>query len=123
MNTLENRVEINVGFQINNGALKFLYGDEVHDIKDASTQYHCYLAEPQQRYNFDPFEWWKSHGKKYPLEADLAKKYLSIPATSVSLEPIFSTAGNVVTPKRNCLSPEKCINVLCQNRKLLLQNI
>ncbi|XP_060859967.1 E3 SUMO-protein ligase ZBED1-like [Metopolophium dirhodum] len=122
MNTPDNREETNVCVQKNKGALEFLYGEEVRDINDASTQYHYYLAEPQLRYDFDPFEWWKSHEKKYPLIAELAKKYLSIPATSVSSERCFSTAGNVVTSKRNCLAPEN-VNMLVflyQNRQLLL---
>ncbi|KAL4131395.1 hypothetical protein QTP88_008711 [Uroleucon formosanum] len=122
MNTPDNREETNVCVQKNKGALEFLYGEEVRDINDASTQYHYYFAEPQLRYDFDPFEWWKSHEKKYPLIAELAKKYLSIPATSVSSERCFSTAGNVVTSKRNCLAPEN-VNMLVflyQNRQLLL---
>lgn len=45
------------------GALEFLYGDEVHEVNDVSTQFQCYHAEPQLRYDFDPFEWWKSHEK------------------------------------------------------------
>ncbi|CAI6359034.1 unnamed protein product [Macrosiphum euphorbiae] len=65
---------------------------------DVSTQYHSYLAEPQLRYDFDPFEWWKSHEKKYPSIAELANKYLSIPATS----------------------HQKMLMFLYQNRKLLL---
>jgi len=69
MNTPDNREETNVCVQKNKGALEFLYGEEVRDINDASTQYHYYLAEPQLRYDFDPFEWWKSHEKKYPLIA------------------------------------------------------
>ncbi|CAI6369807.1 unnamed protein product [Macrosiphum euphorbiae] len=120
MNTPDNREETNVCVQKNKGALEFLYGDEVHDINDASTQYHSYLTEPQLIYDFDPFGWWKSHEKKYPLIAELAKKYLSIPATSVSSERCFSTAGNVVTSKRNCLAPEN-VNMLVflyQNRNL-----
>ncbi|KAF0707464.1 zinc finger BED domain-containing protein 1-like, partial [Aphis craccivora] len=83
---------------------------------------NVYYSEPQLRYDFDPFEWLKSHEKKYPLIAELAKKYLSIPATSVSSERCFSTAGNVVTSKRNCLAPEN-VNMLVflyQNRQLLL---
>jgi hypothetical protein len=122
MNISENRVDIEVGIQKKKGALAFLYGDEVRDVNDVSMQFQCYLAEPQLRYDFDPFEWWKSHEKKYPLVAKVTKKFLSIPATSVSSERCFSTAGNVVTPKRNGLAPEN-VNMLVflyQNRKIML---
>ncbi|XP_025204441.1 zinc finger BED domain-containing protein 1-like [Melanaphis sacchari] len=121
-NTSENRVDNEVPIQKKKGALEYLYGDEVHEVNDVSTQFQCYLAEPQLRYDFDPFEWWKSHEKKYPLVAMAAKKFLSIPATSVSSERCFSTAGNVVTPKRNSLAPEN-VNMLIflyQNRQLML---
>jgi len=121
-NTSENRVDNEVPIQKKKGALEFLYGDEVHEVNDVSTQFQCYLAEPQLRYDFDPFEWWKSNEKKYPLVANAAKKCLSIPATSVSSERCFSTAGNVVTPKRNSLAPEN-VNMLVflyQNRQLML---
>lgn len=55
-----------------------------------------------------------------PLIAQIAKKYVCLPVTSVSSERCFSTAGNVVTPIRNCLSTEN-VNLLVflyQNRKL-----
>jgi len=90
INTPENRVEIDERVQKNKGALEFLYGDEVREINDASTQYHYYQTEPQLRYDFDPFEWWKLHEKKYPLVAQAAKKYLSIPATSINRTMFFN---------------------------------
>lgn len=102
------------------GGLDFLYGKDVNNINDISVQYQNYLGEPLLRYDLCPFEWWKSHEKKYPLLAQIAKKYLCIPATSVSSERCFSTAGNVVTPKRSCLSTEN-VNLLVflyQNREL-----
>jgi len=73
--------------------------------------------------NMDPFEWWKSHEKKFPLVAQLAKKYLCIPATSFASERVFSTAGNIVTPQRNCLATENvATNVfLYQNRNYLYE--
>jgi len=86
MNTPDNKEEINICVQKNKGALNFVYGDEVCDINNALTQYHCYLAVPQLRYDFDSFVWWMSHGEKYPSVAELAKKYVSIPATSVNSE-------------------------------------
>jgi len=41
LNTPDNKEETNVCVQKNKGVLEFLYGDEVRDINDASTQYHC----------------------------------------------------------------------------------
>ncbi|KAL4118927.1 hypothetical protein QTP88_011805 [Uroleucon formosanum] len=104
------------------GALEFLFGDEVNsNTSDSDVQYQNYLAEPQLKFDFDALEWWKTRASKYPLIVELAKKYLGIPATSVSSERCFSTAGNIVTAKRSCLAPET-VNMLVflyQNKQLL----
>jgi len=36
----------------------------------------------------------------------MARKYLAIPATSASIESIFSIGGNIITKARNSLQPE-----------------
>ena len=60
----------------------------------------------------DPLMWWKSYGQSnYPMMSRLARKYLCACATSVPSERVFSTAGNVVTPLRSLLKPEK-VNML-----------
>lgn len=103
-------------------ALAFLYQEEARGPLDASTQFSGYLAEPQLRFDLNPFEWWKMREIKYPAIAPLARKYLAIPATSVSSERCFSTAGNVVTSKRSCLLPENVdmLVFLYQNRAMYL---
>ncbi|XP_025407098.1 zinc finger BED domain-containing protein 1-like [Sipha flava] len=120
--------EINRDMQIetsvtkHNDAFEFLFGDEVNcDTSDSDIQYQHYLAEPQLKFDFYALEWWKIRASKYPLIVALAKKYLSIPATSVSSERCFSTAGNIVTAKRSCLSPETAnmLIFLYQNKQLL----
>ncbi|CAI6358111.1 unnamed protein product [Macrosiphum euphorbiae] len=120
--------EINCDVQIetpvtkHHGALEFLFGDEVNcNTADYDIQYQHYLAEPQLKFDFDALEWWKTRASKYPLIVALATKYLGIPATSVSSERCFSTAGNIVTAKRSCLAPET-VNMLIflhQNKQLL----
>ena len=59
----------------------------------------------------NPLDWWSVEHRNYPILAQLAKKYLCICASSVASEKLFSTSGNVVTPKRSCLKPEK-VNML-----------
>jgi hypothetical protein len=54
----------------------------------------------------NPLNWWKAHEKMYPFLAKLAKRYLSIPGTSVSAERVFSTAGDIVTAQRSTLTSE-----------------
>lgn len=53
----------------------------------------------------DPLIWWKKHEHMLPTLSSIAKKYLCICATSCASERLFSSAGNIVTKKRNCLKP------------------
>jgi len=45
----------------------------------------------------------------------LAKKYLSVVATSVPCERLFSEAGQVISQKRNRLSPDRVNQLLFLN--------
>lgn len=83
--------------------LAFIYKDHTNSTNDASTQFTGYLSEPQLRFGLNPLEWRRTREEKYP--ETIAKKYLAIPSTSASSERCFSTAGNIVTPKRSCLLP------------------
>ena len=53
-----------------------------------------------------PLEWWCAHFCVFPNISKLARKYLCNVATSVPLEQVFSTAGNIVSVKRASLLPE-----------------
>ncbi|KAJ8012541.1 hypothetical protein DPEC_G00043890 [Dallia pectoralis] len=59
----------------------------------------------------NPLEWWGKHHVHFPNLSKVAKKYLSIPATSSPSERVFSSGGNIVTCLRSCLKPEK-VNML-----------
>lgn len=53
-----------------------------------------------------PLEYWKSRYRDFPVLSRLARIYLAIPATSGPSESIFSIGGDIITKKRNRLSPE-----------------
>ncbi|XP_025410705.1 zinc finger BED domain-containing protein 1-like [Sipha flava] len=63
----------------------------------------------------DPLKWWKENSNLYPEVSKLAKKYLSIIATSVPCERLFSEAGNITSKKRSSLSPDRVNNLLFLN--------
>ena len=66
-----------------------------------------YLGYNQPEINTNPLEWWKHHSKDLRYLSILSKKYLSVCATSCPSERVFSTSGNIIAAKRNCLKPDK----------------
>uniref|UniRef100_A0A3P9CVN5 BED-type domain-containing protein n=1 Tax=Maylandia zebra TaxID=106582 RepID=A0A3P9CVN5_9CICH len=66
----------------------------------------------------DPLIWWRDHEREYPLLALQAKQYLSIPGTSVPSEREFSTAGDIVTAQRSCLTPQHVDQLLFLQKNL-----
>ena len=62
--------------------------------------------------NVTTLDWWKQHEGVLPLLASLAKRILAIPASSSKSERVFSTGGNIVTAKRNRLSPKNVENLI-----------
>ncbi len=65
-----------------------------------------YLQEEPVELTAVPMLWWKENCSRYKHLAQLARKYLCLPATSVPSERLFSTAGNIVSAKRSCLDAD-----------------
>ncbi|CAH1114870.1 unnamed protein product [Psylliodes chrysocephalus] len=64
----------------------------------------------------DPFlEFWAKHKLSFAELYDLALKYLSIPATSVPSERVFSKAGQLTNSRRNRLSPKNLDQIIFLN--------
>ncbi|XP_056155762.1 zinc finger BED domain-containing protein 4-like [Lampris incognitus] len=57
------------------------------------TELATYLLTPEADPDTDPLQWWKHHEPNFPRLSNLAKKYLSIPATSAPSERVFSVGG------------------------------
>ncbi|XP_041862941.1 E3 SUMO-protein ligase ZBED1-like [Melanotaenia boesemani] len=70
----------------------------------------------------NPLTWWKAHAGEYPLLACLARRYLCVPGTSVSSERVFSTAGDIVTAQRSCLTPQHVDQLLFLQKNLAVVN-
>ena len=58
-------------------------------------------------FNDDPLCWWKLNDHKLPMLGQLARRYIAIQATGLPSERLFSKAGQVSTPARAQLKPEK----------------
>lgn len=78
----------------------------------AIAEFRLYLEEPYIFRKDNPLEWWKKREMLYPTLAKLARKYLSIVATSVPSERVFSKAGQVITERRNRLKPKYVNKIL-----------
>ena len=59
-----------------------------------------------------PLQWWNLEASCMPLLSSAACKYLSVCATSVPSERVFSIGGNVVQSKQNSIKPHKVYQVI-----------
>ncbi|XP_072043493.1 E3 SUMO-protein ligase ZBED1-like [Amphiura filiformis] len=66
-----------------------------------------YTKFPNATAKEDPLDWWRVNCKNLPLLSQFAKKYLCIQASSSASERLFSKAGQVITPQRAQMKPEK----------------
>lgn len=81
------------------------------DTSAAVTLIRQYVDLPYLDFNDDPISFWKNHSTVLAPLTEIALKYACIPATSVPSERIFSKAGQIVSQRRNRLSP-KNVNIL-----------
>ncbi|XP_050052894.1 zinc finger BED domain-containing protein 4-like [Aphis gossypii] len=84
---------------------------ETTDTSTAVTLVRQYMDLPYLNLKEDPMQFWKNHFSVLDPLSELALKYACIPATSVPSERIFSKAGQIVSQRRNRLSP-KNVNIL-----------
>ncbi|KAG7266874.1 hypothetical protein CRUP_013850 [Coryphaenoides rupestris] len=86
---------------------------------DAIMEVRSYLEEPLLQRTADPLEWWKSRAM-YPRLVKVMMTRLCITATSVPSERIFSKPGQIITERRNRLSPAKVRQLVFLNTNLPL---
>ncbi|KAF5340736.1 hypothetical protein D9611_007371 [Ephemerocybe angulata] len=73
-----------------------------------------YLAEPvDDECEEEPLEWWVKCQKEYPWLSRMAWNFLSIPATSVDVERVFSKGQILISHLRNRLLPQTICSLLC----------
>ena len=63
------------------------------------------MNEENDAFN-DPLTWWKENGAKYLYVANIACKYLAIPATSAPSEQVWSHLARILSLRRAHLSDD-----------------
>ena len=66
-----------------------------------------FREEPDLKMKDNPLIWWKMNMSRFQLLGGLAQMHLTVPATRVSSERVFSTAGDFVTAQRANLKPKQ----------------
>lgn len=70
----------------------------------------------------NPLSWWMKHEESYPLLACEAKRYLCVPGTSIPSERVFSTAGDIITAKRSCVTSQHVDQLLFLQKNLAVRS-
>jgi hypothetical protein len=86
--------------------------DDAKDEDALDRECNKYLECPCIRSSEDPLEWWKDNETKYPHLAGLAKKYLSIPASTAPSERAFSIASKILDKGRYRMKPERLCKLI-----------
>lgn len=71
-----------------------------------NTEVNTYLNMPLLERTGNPLKWWEQNEKLLPNLCKLAVAYLGIPATETACERVFSSAGNIVSSKRESLTTQ-----------------
>jgi len=81
------------------------------DPPSIEDEYKAYDLVPQVQSNEDPLKWWKENEQFFPRIASMAREYLSVPASSASVERFFSSVGLVKADNRP-LKDETTIDIM-----------
>ncbi|RXN32920.1 zinc finger BED domain-containing 1-like protein [Labeo rohita] len=85
---------------------------------DSMMEMRAYLAEPLLPRTSDPLAWWKRCSPVYKTLSEVMKARLCIVATSVPSERIFSKTGQIISERRNRLSPSKVRELVFLNANM-----
>ncbi|WVZ56051.1 hypothetical protein U9M48_006637 [Paspalum notatum var. saurae] len=75
-----------------------------------------YLDEPNvpvDAKQFDLLSFWKLNAHRFPVVSSMAKRFLAVPASSVSSESTFSTGGRILDDYRSSLKPDTVQALMC----------
>lgn len=82
---------------------KLCQEDDQDFFKEMEDFLTCRVPETKLQ-NFSPLDFWKKNASIYPTLANLSRIYLSMPASSGSVERLFSIAGAIKRSQRSNLN-------------------
>jgi hypothetical protein len=100
----------NLSMKINDGFASF--GNLSVTTSPRPNEIQEYLSHAVENVK-DPLKWWVENKYVYPKLYRMALDYLSIPATSTSVERVFSQGCHLLPFSRNSLSPSSIRAFLC----------
>ncbi|XBI01205.1 hypothetical protein VPH35_130034 [Triticum aestivum] len=98
---------------LSGGFQSFLEETNSEPSKSELTSYLEDKTHPIMDPNFRVVDWGRFNAHRYPIMAKMAKKFLTIPATSVSSESTFSTSDRILDDYRSSLSPNMVEALVC----------
>lgn len=70
-------------------------------IAEATCGMDCLESKKSKRVPLRPLKYWKDNSHRFPYLSQIAKDIFGTPASSGSVERVFSTATDIMTSKRN----------------------
>ena len=86
----------------------------VEKDKPHKDELEAYLALPQIDYTseWDAVEWWQENAKLFPNLAVMARQYMGCPASSATVERLFSAVGGCFSKKRRSAGAESISDLI-----------
>jgi hypothetical protein len=83
--------------------------------KSSKSELLIYLDEPMDIKNkhFNLLRYWHVNCHRFPVLSTLAKRFLAVPVSNVSLEQTFNSAGRVLDDYRSSLKPAIVQALVC----------
>jgi len=70
-------------------------------------EFDLWMELPPVDFRTDILEWWKNNERTFPVIANVARKYLAVPASQATTERSFRTAKKIVCDSRASLKPQR----------------
>ena len=97
----------------NNKLLDFSVIFDEDEEQNWEEELNNYLDAPCAPEYTNILDWWRKHEDFYPILSKIARDKLSIMATSIPVERLFSDASLIDQPKRRSLKDDALTALLC----------